>query len=302
MKRVCPLEWRREGEVSASSFVHYRNDKIGKFTAPGMSNRTIRRAIPLLAALLLGLLALTAPAVSVPATGQEPLSIGIDANAEGNGPTSLSAIDPCVSVNGGDVFDVDIYIQNVNELLAWQVYIQFDADILEIVDRDAEMFLAGNPGSSVLYVPGRVPDPGLDVAAAADTSDPPTPDSGSGVLLRLSLRALSSGTSDIELIVRDIDGDGQADIGPLLRNVDGDVLGDIDGDTIFDGPIENAEVAVDAACENPVPVTTPAPPSEGDDGASLALIAIAAVGGALVLAVAGLVVFRLARRSRAISE
>jgi hypothetical protein len=225
--------------------------------------------------------------------------LGIDASAEGNGPLTLSTVDPCVSVSRGDAFDVDIYIRDVEELLAWQLYVEFDPAVLEVTGRDVEMFLAGNPGSSVLDVSGRVDDPGLYPVAAADTSDPPTPDSGSGVLFRLSMRAAGRGTSEIELIVRDVDGDGLADLGPLLRNVDGDVLGDTNGDTIFDGPIESAQVAVDTACEDVPPGATPATSSDG--GVSPALIAIAAAGGAAAFLAAGFVALRLVRGPRASS-
>ena len=279
--------------------MYQRDDESPGFSTYRRSNRTIRRAILPIAALLLSIVALAAPPASVPAAGQEPLAIGIDANAEGNGPLTLSAIDPRVSVCRGDVFDIDIFIRDVEELLAWEVYVGFDPAVLEVVGRDVEMFLAGNPGSSVLDVSGRVPDPGLYQVAAADTSDPPTPDSGSGVLFRLSVRALNSGTSDIELIVRDVDGDGLADLGPLLRNVDGDVLGDTNGDTIFDGPIENAEVAVDTACADGPSATTPA--TSPDGGVSPALIAIAVTGGAVALLIAGVVAFRRVRGPRASS-
>jgi hypothetical protein len=283
----------REGDESASSFVCCGHVKSAGFSAHCRSNRTIRRAIPPVAALLLSIVALTAPPLSVPTAGQEPITLGIDANSEGNGPLTLSTVDPCVSVSGGDTFDVDIYIRDVEELLAWQLYVEFDPAVLEVTGRDVEMFLAGNPGSSVLDVSGRVDDPGLYPVAAADTSDPPTPDSGSGVLFRLSMRAVGRGTSEIELIVRDVDGDGLADLGPLLRNVDGDVLGDTNGDTVFDGPIESAQVAVDTACEDVSPGTTPAASSDG--GVSPALIAIAAAGGAVALLIAGVVALRLVR-------
>ena len=280
-----------EGDQSACSFVRSGHVKDPGFSAHRRSNFTIRRAIFPIAALLLGIVALTAPPASVPATGQEPLSLGIDADAQRNGPLTLNAIDQCVAVSRGDVFDVDVYIQNVQELLAWEVYVEFDAAVLEVVGRDVEMFLAGNPGSSVLDVSGGVPDPGLYRVAAADTSDPPTPDSGSGVLFRLSLKALTSGTSDIELISRDINDDGLADIGPLLRNVDADILGDTNGDSIFDGPIRNAEVAVDAACEHATDGTAPDTSSDGG-GVSPVLIAIAVAGGAVALLIAGVFVFR----------
>jgi hypothetical protein len=273
-----------------------RDDESPGFSTYRRSNRTIRRAILPIAALLLSIVALAASPVSVPAAGQEPLAIGIDANAEGNGPLTLSTIDPRVSVCRGDVFDVDIFIRDVEELLAWEIYVGFDPAVLEVVGRDVEMFLAGNPGSSVLDVSGRVPDPGLYQVAAADTSDPPTPDSGSGVLFRLSMRALNSGTSEIELIVRDVDGDGLADLGPLLRNVDADVLGDTNGDSIFDGPMEGAEVAVSTACEGVAPGTT-APTSPDGGGVSAGAWAGIGVGiAAAVLAASGAGWFALRRR------
>ncbi len=291
--------WSGEGDTSASSLMCQRDDQSPGLSTHSRSNRTIRRAILQIAALLLSIVALAAPPLSVPAAGQDPLAIGIDANAEGNGPLTLGTIDPQVSVCPGDVFDVDVFIRNVEELLAWEMYVGFDPTVLEVVGRDVEMFLAGNPGSSVLDVSGHVPDPGLYPVAAADTSDPPTPDSGSGVLFRLSLRALKSGTSDIELTVRDVDGDGLADLGPLLRDVDAHVLGDTNGDSIFDGPMEGAEVAVDTACDDAAPGTTP--PTSSDGGVSPALIAIAAAVGAVAFLIVGVVTFRRVRGTRASS-
>ena len=199
----------------------------------------------------------------------------------------------------GQTLDVDFFIQDVDELLAWEAYIAFDPDVLEVTGRDAEMFLAGNPGSSVLDVSGRVPNrDGLYRAAAADTSDPPTPDSGSGVLLRLTLNARGSGTSGLELISRDINGDGLSDQGPLLRNVDGEILGDENGDAMFDGPTQNAEVAVDEPCkdEGSSPSTNS---SSGKDGLSAVAIGAIAAGAFFVALAGGFVIFRRFRRQKA---
>lgn len=290
---------RREGGKRTSSLICCRDDEDPNTSNCRRSNRTIRSAALPVAALLLGLAALTAPQTSVPAAGQGPLAIGFDASVDGNGPITLGVIDPCVSVTRGDVFDVDLYIQEVDELLAWEVYIAYDPDVLEVTGRDTEMFLAANPGSSVLDVSGSIHNrDGLYRAAAADTSDPPTPDSGSGTLLRLSLKALRSGTSDLELIKRDIDGDGRIDLGPLLRNVDADPLGDTNGDAIFDGSIENAQVAVDTPCDDEAPGPT-LDATDGSGGLSTALIAAIAVAGAAVTLIAGFAAFRLFRRSRA---
>ena len=242
--------------------------------------------------------ALAAPLTDAPVAGQESLALGVDADPDGNGPLSLATIDACTSVARDDVFDVDIYIENAQELLAWEAYIGYDPEILDVVGRDVEMFLAGNPNSSVLDVSGRVPDPGLYQVAAADISDPPTPDSGSGVLFRLSMKAISSGTSSIELVTRDVDGDGRTDLGPLLRNVDGNVLGDTNGDSIFDGPIGSAEVSVDAPCQGAG--SGPASDNSSGGGVSPVFIAIAAAGGAVAALIAGLLAFRRLRRGRSI--
>ena len=245
------------------------------------------RRSPSQRALLLIAASLAVPLAGAPANGQGRLAIGIDANVEGNGPLSLGPIDPCVSVSRGQTFDVDFFIQDVDELLAWEAYIAFDPDVLEVTGRDVEMFLAGNPGSSVLDVSGRVPNrDGLYRAAAADTSDPPTPDSGSGVLLRLTLKAVGPGTSQLDLASRDVNGDTLSDQGPLLRNVDGEILGDDNGDAIFDGPTQNAEVAVDEPCKDQGSTPSPTNSSSGNGGLSpLEIGSIAA--GASVVALAG---------------
>ena len=259
----------------------------------------MRAILPILA-LLLGYAALVAPSLAGPATAQGSPTIGIDANPSGNEHATLSDIETCVSVTSGEEFDIDVFIRDVDELLAWEMYVEYDPAILEIIGRDVEMFLAGNPDSSVLDVSSALPNrDGLYRAAAADTSDPPTPDSGSGVLFRLTLRALASGSSKVNLAVLDIDDDGAVDIGPLLRNVDGEILGDSDGNTIFDGPIENAEVAVDsdAACPESTPSDTLST-SSGEDSINWALVALAAGGGSAGLLISGLVARRLLKGRR----
>lgn len=278
--------------------MHHAHDPSRRLSTPRRSECTIRRAVIPVTALVLGIAALATPSLRTPVAAQEALSIGIDASVEDNGPLSLGDIDSCVSVSRGDVFDVDLFIRNVEDLLAWEVYIEYDPDVLALKDRNVDMFLGSNAGSSVLDVSGRLADAeGLYRTAAADTSDPPTPDSGSGVLARLSFRALAPGDSQLDLIVRDVDGDGLADQGPLLRDVDAVPLGDTSGDTIFDGPIENATVAVHTACEGAGPGRTGEADSS-DSGPSTGLIVAIAVGGAAAALVAvAFVALRVARRS-----
>jgi len=251
------------------------------------------------AALLLAALALATLSVGTPAVAQAPTAIGVDANPKGNEPAKLGQIDSCVSVKNADTFDIDLFVRDVTDLLAWEVYVAYDPAIVEVVDRDVQLFLAANPGSSVLDVSARLPDrDGLYRAAAADTSDPPTPDSGSGILARLTLKAVGPGNSEVLIAARDVDGDGTPDIGPLLRDVDAMLLGDSDGDSFFDGTIQNAEIAVDRPCSGP-PTGPDANGSSDEGGSSFPLAVLGAGAGAVGLIVLGLLIRTLVKRRRA---
>ncbi|TET53069.1 MAG: hypothetical protein E3J64_04125, partial [Anaerolineales bacterium] len=141
-------------------------------------------------------------------TAQTRSSIGVDADPAGNTATSLGPIDSCVSVSTGDTFDVDILITDVVDLLAWEVYFVYDGSIISIVDHDVQMFQAANEGSNIFDLSEVLPD--LDARyglAAADLAQPPAPDSGSGVLARLTLKAVGPGLSPASLTPIDINDD-----------------------------------------------------------------------------------------------
>lgn len=179
------------------------------------------------------------------------LAIGVDANPSGNTATALGTIDGCRQVSTGETFEIDIYITDVEDLLAWQVYFVFDPSVIRVIDRDVGMFLDANAGSNVFDSSGAVPDSdGQYEAAAADIADPPTHDSGSGVLARLTLEAIGPGLSAASLPPE------LGDLGPTLKNLEAEALGDTDGDNFFDGPISNAQIAVDQGCS----------PDADDDG------------------------------------
>jgi hypothetical protein len=214
------------------------------------------------AALAGAVLALAAAAGGLLATGyssaQEAVTIGVDAESAGNTATSLGPIDPCVSVNVGDTFQVDIFVTNVADLLAWETYLVYDGSIIDLISRDVMMFQAANAGSKVFDVSEGLPD--IDShyrIAAVDLADPPALDSGSGVLARLTLKAVGPGVSQLSLSPIDINGDGSMDLGPSLRNGEAESIADSDGDGFFDGPIANAEIAVGTTCPEGTPLPTP---------------------------------------------
>ncbi len=199
-------------------------------------------------------------------TAQTLTSIGIDANPAANTATSLGSIDSCVSVSSGQTFDVDIFVADVVDLLAWEVYFIYDRNIISIVDHDVDMFQAANEDSNVFDLSEVLPD--LDARyglAAADLAEPPAPDSGSGVLTRLTLKAVAPGLSPASLKPIDINDDGTIDLGPFLNNIRGEAIDDLDDDGFFDGEIVDAQIAVDTPCptDGVVPTGTPtvAPPS-----------------------------------------
>jgi hypothetical protein len=200
---------------------------------------------------------------------QSAPSIGVDADPAGNSATSLKSIDSCVAVSKGDTFQVDVFIEDVTDLSAWEVLFHYDPSVVKLTDRDVKMFLAASPGSDVFDPSETLPDGGgLYRLAAVDLAIPHSPDSGSGVLARLTLQAVASGVSPAEIARIDQDGNGTIDAGPLLTNASGKPIPPTDPSGVFfAGPIANAVIAVDTTCEAVTPVPPPTsfatpPPAE----------------------------------------
>lgn len=248
--------------------------------------KSLLLATLLAASALMASVSLPVPGGAGKAQEREP-TLAVDAQPSGNTPTAVSTVDPCVSVAAGETFDIDIVMMDVVNLLAWQARFIYDAALLEVVKRDVKLFLASSEGSSVFDVSERLPDDGDGryLTAAADTADPPAPDSGSGVLARLTLKAKGRGVSPVSLPKIDIDGDGVPDDGPVLTDVDGERIGDIDGDSLFDGIVIDAVVAIDMRCEN---LNLPGESDLEEDNTTL-VVALAAgiAGGFIALAALG---------------
>ena len=253
----------------------------------------------------LPLAALVAFAVVSPGAAQaDGPALSVDANPAGNTPASLGSIESCAAVSNGDMFQADLVIEDVQDLLAWEIYIEYDPQIVEIAEQDVRLFQEANVGSSVIDVSDRLPDPsGYHRLSAFDASDPPRTDSGSGVLARLTLRAIAAGESPLSIATRDINGDGTLDRGALLRDADTNVIGDEDGDSFFDGERNDAMVAVDGECPPGTSFSSPllVTPSSVGSGSSPPWLLISLAAGAaaaLATAAAGALLF-FRRTSRA---
>lgn len=211
----------------------------------------------------MGLLILERPVLGGSETvAQGTVTLGVDADPIGNTATSLGTIEPCISVSINDTFDIDIFITDVTDLLGWEAYFVYDMSVANIIGRNVQMFQAANPGSNVFDASEALPDAdGQYRLAAVDIAEPLAPDSGSGVLARLTLQAVGAGVSPANLALLDINEDGTADLGPSLTDIQGAHIGDMDGDTLFDGPISSARIAVDTACPEATPTPAASPPA-----------------------------------------
>lgn len=129
------------------------------------------------------------------------VSIGVDADPSGNTATSLGTSEPCIEKNTNDTFDIDIVIRDIADLWYWLAEVTYDPLVVQVIDRDVEMFLAASPGSEVQDLstvhewPG---SPTTYVLEAKDLVEGAT-ESGEGVLARLTLKAVGPGASPLSL-------------------------------------------------------------------------------------------------------
>lgn len=189
---------------------------------------------------------------------QSPVTLAVDADPTGNTDSSVGNIEDCLSVDLGATFDVDIVIRNVTNLLGWESPFVYDKSILEVVNINVRLFQAANPNSNVINASESPPDrDGLFFMGAADVSR--ATDNGSGVLARLTLQAIGTGTSPASIPQVDFNNDGTPDLGPTLAALTfGTIehIGDTNGDNLFDGPTDHARIAVGLSCTAATPTPT----------------------------------------------
>jgi hypothetical protein len=245
--------------------------------------------------LALPVAALIAFALYSPARGQTGPQMGIDTDVEGNTATELGTVQDCATLDVDGTRTVDVFIRDVEDLLAWEGIVLYDKTVIEITAADVNLFMGANAGSSVQSVVGQLPDTdGLFQVGAFDASDPPTPDTGSGVLARITVRGIAEGSTDLVFSKRDVDGDTTPDDGIVIRDVDTNFVGDTNGDSFFDGPVSSGLLAVGLTCEDAI-AGEPTPSADGgdNDGTGVWTIVAVAVGiGAIVAAAGGFVALR----------
>jgi hypothetical protein len=226
--------------------------------------------------------------------GAENPTLAIDVGTDGNTASAIGETEDCISVARGASFDTDIVIQNVTDLLAWELSLDYDGSVLTVTGQDVKMFQGANPGSSPVDISARLPDDsGAHTLSAFESSDPLTPDTGTGVLARVTFEATEEGETELRFGSRDIDGDGTLDRGTLLKDVNAVEIGDSTGDGFFDGEAAEAIVVVGDDCPDGYTAYTAV--ADDEDSSSSWIYIAAGVAGLLgVLAV--IVLFLRSRR------
>ena len=159
-------------------------------------------------------------ALSVSATtlssvaAQDEASVGVDSDPAGNTATSLGELQHCRRVEVNDAFDVDVYAIDLPGVEAFQLILNYDPAILQVTHIDDQQLIAANQGSQPISLSAD-PSKDSDIANEPDTipegkdgsinivnvdfaSGPPD-ESGSGVLARVSLKAMAKGVSSVAL-------------------------------------------------------------------------------------------------------
>lgn len=239
------------------------------------------------------------------AEGNTAEAISIDADPADNTATSLGTIEFCQEVEAGEIFDVDIVIEDVTDLLAFSVTLSYDGTKIRVVGESAGFFLISNQGSSLFDNSEGVPDEnGLyEIFLLDQAQDPATAESGSGVLARISLEALGRGLTTLSV--------GIPNVSPNLTDVDGRPLQPTDEFGVWLGDVFDAQVATGEPCPEtpPQPRTTPSPDAtatptvsgdeeeDGDDGMTVFWIIVGSLAGVAALLAALFAWLRLRGRT-----
>lgn len=231
--------------------------------------RTGPRKAALVALLLLLALSLTTALLlgPGPSRAQSSTYLGLDLVSDGNYGALLDSVQDCVEVQVGDLLPLDIFIGDAHELRAFELRFAFDPEVLrmaghDLVGRDFEQFLITTaPRGSVFPTLFEMEKPGRYFLAAAEFRG--TPDSGSGVLARLTMEVLAPGRTPVTIVT------DPSFLSPRLTDAD-----NLKGEDLFQGPVSGGEVAVGEPCSpssstpDPSPESGSTPTSEGESGSS----------------------------------
>ena len=180
--------------------------------------------------------------------------VGIDTVTTSNSAITLGDRDDCVSLAAGTV-NVDMYVKDVQDLVAWQTDLLFDPAIVYVTNVDYN-FITGASGGPVLPLGDSPGVDGADADALPEGQDgkiliaaaqlAATNPSGSGVMARFTLSAQGAGQTILSLT------------NVIMADSQG-AIGDTTGDGVYDGPVYTGTVVVGGDCVDGGVTPTPTP-------------------------------------------
>lgn len=209
-----------------------------------MAKGNHRRAAAIICALLTAIAALAWAAFGRESSAQTDPVVSVDTISDAaNTATSIGTIDPCLSTSTGASIPVDIVIQDISSISGLEADLLYDPAVLSVTAVSYD-YLLSSAGVLVLDMGDLTPDTDGDFKLGAVTF-PLASASGSGVLARLTIEAVGSGTSPLDLQdVKLSDGNAQ----PVAPS---------DSSTqIYLGPVHDGWISVDEPC----------PPDTDSDG------------------------------------
>jgi hypothetical protein len=137
--------------------------------------------------------------------------LGVDTDTAGNSPTSVGQVEVCSELEVGEERQIDIVVRGVPSsadggLSGFQLLLLFDERFIHVTDYAIDdQFLAANDGSNVLEdfsdpVPN---DTGVMVLAGVDFGSSDN-ESGDGVIARLTVSGVDTGTSDLIIVTHEL--------------------------------------------------------------------------------------------------
>ncbi len=135
------------------------------------------------------------------------LVLAIDADVTGNTKTSIGAVEGCVSATVGASIVFDVVVDSIPEvvdqhggILGFQFELRYKRRALSVIAVDNGQMLTANGGTLPIDVTEPIPDQdGSLVTIFADLGEGP-PESGAGVLSRITLKKLSRASAAIEIV------------------------------------------------------------------------------------------------------
>lgn len=112
---------------------------------------------------------------------------------------TISVQPSTLNVGEGQTFSLDIHIDGITDLYAFQFDLGFDPTILAAESVTEGSFLSSGGGSTI-FIPGTIDNVGGTIASTADALTGPIPGvSGRGTLASIEFEALATGTTAISL-------------------------------------------------------------------------------------------------------